>query len=564
MWRDYIIQITLKTLAYFKKNQVFITTLLVTTICTLTFYFLNERVLYGQINDAMVELMQAYHLKKGEIPFFAPNYPYGNVMPIEGLIPILNNFIWNTFGIKNLEKVTYLIFYAMFLATLLIFAISLNLSRNDFFVKNNYQKKIIIVLALTAMASTSAIGHIVTILTRNGVSLFWSALAVLGMVLMIKSDQDKKKQIRSYICFIISFVGGIWTYSAFKPFFISVFTAWFVFNFLNRENLKSYFKLSMMMFLCGLCYYLILQLTQTPMGSGFFRGDYVVGDLNITTYFKRYIYTVMMPIISSKDQSFFFTEVVHASFLKPLLSGAFGVLFIIGTITCLLFFKKDIFSFSLVAWYVGSMYYAFAGPSLKYNYAMLLFPILISLRGLESIFVFYNHIVDKMMRGEQFVKIAGTLVLTIIIGQKHIKEEWNHLFNSIHQKNEYIRDTNYGYSAFEAIKSQNIDSNIPIYLVSSVSVDTARFLLKEEKTVAVTTYAHAYSHKWYFLDVLNNRFPAAEKVQVVCQDQPCPFLRVGGYRCERTYENKIFNIDHYFYQCELSPKYDYKSAKTNV
>jgi hypothetical protein len=561
MWQFSLTVIIYKILEFLKKYQKIAASVVILSVAAITFFYNYQHVLNGQVNDAMVELVQAHYLKLNRLVFFVDNYPGGNAMGIESLVPYLNKLIWQTFSITHYEVSTYIMYFLSFLITLYIVYKIIGLSNNDLVIKNPFQYKLILFIFLLFVASSSLIGHIGTIFTRNGISLLWSSLSVLGFVYFLSAESENKKNknlIYGFAIFLISFIAGVWSYSAFKPYFAAYYSSWILFYVLTG-NVKANYKKIIILALASLVLYLIsLNFAGGSLKDALLRGNYVVGDLNLKLYLKRFFYTLIMPFFTTSDNSFYFSEVVQESYNKPMLSYVMSIFFIIGTLGSIKYFKKDIFCYSLIAWTIGSFFFGLAGPSIKYNYVMYIFPLLICFRGMEfSLLMLKNAKINYESESVKNIMVF-TIILMIAI---HLRQEWSHLFYVVPTDDRLKYEVKYGYSSKEAIRSAIGTQESPTFFVSNYSVDSIRFFLRDYPYVYVHARRHIYSSKEYFSTVVNREikdFNTTKKMQIICQDDPCYFLSETGYSCEKIKSANFLDIKYYYFECNTKRYHDPK------
>lgn len=384
------------------------------------------------INDEAVELRQAEGTSWRSFHFLTPPeaYPEGSVEEIETLAPYLHRASFTLLASALNDREAFLapvrgLHLAAFVLAALIFTAALAHRWGD-------EMACVGGVCFATSGFVLILNHI---LTRNGISILWGSLLVLALCRWEAPAQADKRWPWAAGIWTATLILGCWTYTSFRIVaaagFAALLLAWLYFD----RRLRSAIVLSA----AGSTFCLLLFLLVKADGSSFEsflrRGSQAVGSGDY--YWYHLSLCLAAPFwhasgeISTGEISTFVTEDVHHLMGRALLSPFLAPFFGLGLLAGLLRRKVEWPVFVAAwTWLLSMPLCALGGPSVKYQFALFPFILLLTARGLllgkEWVAAaLHPHTANFASSGILILAAIGELWLVFVRFPRHPRHELN-------------------------------------------------------------------------------------------------------------------------------------------
>ncbi|MDH4468870.1 MAG: hypothetical protein QE271_12495 [Bacteriovoracaceae bacterium] len=460
------------------------------------------------INDGHVELLQTLYFDTHQLSYFAPTYPgTTTVSVIESFSSYLNKFFWKIFPETDRYIVTKMIYFSFhFFAFLLIGFLIFNSQKLFLTQKDN--KFYIYFFSFLIILSTSAIfPYFIRVLTRNALSIFWSSLALLSFYLLIEVKNRKKM---AYALLLISLIGGVWTYSSLKLFFMGLWITYLVFCLFHRM-MKEFFVFGVLSIAAGGICLLSIHLGQVDIWDALQRGQYVYIPLTWENALKHFFQLIRNPFFYEDASRSYLMEVVHLAFNRSFFSFLLLPVYLLGVLNIfLLNNKKSISFFSLLFTIVGVLPFILCGPSLKYTFVNLPIYFIVLSAGWEfALFQICCLKFPGVIREWTMVSLFLSLFLYLGI---YINNEGSQLFLESQKNSIFQLDINQGLSLTKAIEHLAPQKK-PIIAFSPYSKDTTTYQTLGVKNL--TIYPDSCTSKEQIQEIVTKEFSLSSHFYII-------------------------------------------------
>jgi len=230
--------------------------------------------------------------------------------------------------------------------------------------KDEHKLKILLLFFICSLSVISVFPFMTRVLTRNGLTPFWSMLSLFGLAKILMSSHHIKGQLSGCFWLWVSFLGGIASYTSFKPYFLGLMLSLFFYLIWHRsyQLVRIYFFTIILFMLSFLC----LGSQGNQLMISFTRGSYVIYGTTFLEIFQKFIYNLIFPFVYIDRYDLFMAEIVHQGFGKAPFPWLYGILIIVGILRTILSWKSlrmNIFSFCLFAWPVVALFFRLVAPA---------------------------------------------------------------------------------------------------------------------------------------------------------------------------------------------------------